>query len=44
MNTRTLDLDQLRQQWTAQGRELDAHLQLDVNAVRRRLAAGGARW
>ncbi|MCQ4166142.1 hypothetical protein [Tahibacter harae] len=42
MNTRTLDLDQLRQQWTAQGRELDAHLQLDVNAVRRRLAAGTA--
>lgn len=42
MNTKTLDLDQLRQQWTAQGRELDARLQLDVDAVRRRLGAGTA--
>lgn len=42
MNTKTLDLDQLRQQWTAQGRELDARLQLDVEAVRRRLGAGTA--
>lgn len=31
----TLDLDQLKNRWTAQGRELDAQLSLDLDAVRR---------
>ncbi|MBL8299151.1 MAG: hypothetical protein JNN30_12510 [Rhodanobacteraceae bacterium] len=31
----TLDLDQLRSRWSAQGRELDAQLSLDLDAVRR---------
>ncbi|HSX60917.1 MAG TPA: hypothetical protein VLF18_12010 [Tahibacter sp.] len=35
----TLDLDSLKQRWSAQTRDIDAQLQLDVEAVRRRLTA-----
>lgn len=35
----TLDLDALKTRWTAQSRELDQQLNLDVAAVRRRLGA-----
>lgn len=38
----TLDLDQLRQQWSAQTHDVDAQLHLDVDAVRRRLTARSA--
>lgn len=35
----TLDLDHLKERWSAQGRAIDAQLELDVEAVRRRLTA-----
>jgi hypothetical protein len=35
----TLDLDRLKQRWSAQSRDIDAQLELDVDAVRRRLTA-----
>jgi hypothetical protein len=35
----TLDLDNLKQRWSAQSRDIDATLELDVEAVRRRLTA-----
>lgn len=38
----TLDLDALKSRWTAQSRELDQQLTLDVDAVRRRLGANTA--
>lgn len=38
----TLDLDRLRQQWSAQTHDVDAQLHLDVDAVRRRLTARSA--
>lgn len=35
----TLDLDALKQRWSAQSRVIDANLDLDIEAVRRRLTA-----